>query len=309
MAFRACVCASFLLATAGAVMAPGCGCEVHFCCEVLNSSRILADIFNDSLPSHSPKGFEVTRDRAGFWPACSLLNLIPGVFDEGGMCSDFADGMQNTNVCEAIAASEKANDRLQAGRTVLSNFVEPGTCAELQGGVCWESREGTATYQWDSFVSAGYADSWCTGQVLPVSPVSTPALAWSLTCPQEGGLSIRAKWVDGNATEDSSRNRGVCSRDFSGGLEATIGADGWTAGSDGSPRWRCFDVPRGDVGPSEYRILAYIIGDLPCVATTTNTTKGGNTSEHIALSGSCDTSLAVLAHVAAAAIAVGTMLL
>jgi len=240
-------------------------------------------------------GYMVARDRAGYSAACSLLNLIPGVFGEDGACSSSADGARNATVCEAIAASGEASGRLRAGRSVLSVFLEPGTCAELQGGACWESREGNAVYEWDS-LSMGHWDSWCTSQV----PVATPALWWSLACPSEGGLGIRAKWVDGNAADSSSQGQGACSRDYPGGLRATLGVDGWTAGSDGSPRWRCFDVPREDMGPSDARILVYSIGNLPCVAPATTTA---------ATSGGSSTRLAALAHaVAAAAAAVGTIM-
>jgi hypothetical protein len=110
--------------------------------------------------------------------------------------------------------------------------------------------------------------------------ISTPALAWMVSCSEgckdddQCGLTISAKWVDGNAStygpfKDSRFD--VCSGDYSGGLQATIGADGWTAGSEGSPRWTCFDIPPEQMGSGHSRILAYSIGDLPCVAAPTTT--------------------------------------
>lgn len=98
-----------------------------------------------------------TRDSGGYSAACSFLNLVPGVFDQdrGGVCSDLAGGMENTTVCEAISSSAEERDRFLAERpswepfSVTSAFVEPGTCAELHNGTCWESREGDAIYSWD----------------------------------------------------------------------------------------------------------------------------------------------------------------
>mmetsp|Transcript_63737 Transcript_63737/g.179414 ORF Transcript_63737/g.179414 Transcript_63737/m.179414 type:complete len:305 (+) Transcript_63737:80-994(+) len=304
MALRTAVLASLPVTLLRAAMAPGCGCEVSHCCDAshFNNSQALAEVFNGSLPSYASKGYSVSRDRAGHSAACGFLNLVPGFFDENGTCSDSAASIQNTTVCEAVAASAEASDRLHAGRSILSVFLEPGTCAE--GGACWESREGVAAYEWDSF-STGHVGSWCQGLV----PRATPALAWSTTCPSEGGLSVRAKWVDGNATGAPDGDGDACSRDYSGGIQATLGADGWMAGSDGSPRWQCFDVPRGDMGPSDVRILVYSVGDLPCVATTTTTTTGAaTTNNHTAISGSLRTSLAAFAHAAAATAAVGAMM-
>lgn len=303
MVFRAAVYASLPATLLGAAMAPGCGCEVSHCCEAahFNNSQALRDVFNGSLPSYASQGYEYFRVRAGFSATCGFLNLVPGAFDENGTCSDLALGMQNTTVCEAIADSAEASDRLQAGRSVLSVFVEPGTCAEE--GACWESREGIATYSWESF-SVGQGGSWCQGS----GAENTTGLSWSISCPSEGpGLGVGAKWVNGSAA-DPDHDKDICSRDYSGGVQATLGADGWMGGSDGSPRWRCFDVPRGDMGPSEFHILLYSVGDLPCVATATATTTAGDSTTTHESSGSLRTSLAAFAHATAATAALGAVM-
>jgi hypothetical protein len=195
-------------------------------------------------------------------PTCSFLNLIPGVHDEGGVCSQSSPSAQNTTVCEAISASEQAVSRLHSGRSILSVFVDPGSCAELQGGACWESEAGPARYRWEeSFDSSPHLN-----MSMPATN-STPAFALSCSegCKDDDqcGLTISVT-----------------------GLQATIGADGWTAGSEGSPRWTCFDLPPDQMGSGHYRILAYSIGDLPCVAAPT-TTGSSDTTTATTESSSC----------------------
>jgi hypothetical protein len=235
----------------------------------------------------------MSRNSSGYSAACSLLNLVPGIFDQdsGGACSDLAFSMGNTTVCEAINASAEEREILSAEKTyplsepfsVLSAFLEPGTCAELQDGACWESREGNATYSWDGEVQDS---SWCAVQAL----VGNAKLQWSVTCPQEGGLKVQAKWRDDDSTDDCPTDG---SGNYTDGLDATLGADGWLGGGVGGfPRWQCFDVPGG---PSDYRYLMYSVGELPC---------GGNGGPPLN-SGSSSTSLAALAHAAAAAVVVG----
>merc|ERR1712039_1064717 len=75
-------------------------------------------------------------------PACSFLHLIPGAFEEGGICSDLLGSAENSTLCEAISANEQAKNRLSSGRSVLSIFQEPGSCAQLQGDICWGHEEG-----------------------------------------------------------------------------------------------------------------------------------------------------------------------
>lgn len=287
---------SLALAPLGAATAPGCRCEVSQCCEAFNNSVTLADgslrnRFENMFYSHLPyqddpsSHIVVARNHGGYSAACSFLNLVPGVFDQEGVCSELASSMENTTVCDAIAASAQAVDRLQEGLPLLSVFHEPGTCAELQGGACWVSREGEAIYSWQ----IGRNVEWCASQPWTATSLQRQ---WSVSCPREGELSIQAHWVDDNRT--------TCSGDYSGGLQATVTGDNWAGGSDGSPRWRCFDVPRGDIGPRDYRLLAYSIGDLPCVEPGSSTTSP--------ISGSSSTSLAALTGVVAAAVARGAMM-
>jgi len=295
MALRAAVYASLPLGLLGADMAPGCGCQVSHCCEVFNNSPALglAPLFNESLESSGQT--MGNQDHVGDAAVCSFLNLVPGMFDQakGGVCSESAAGMANTSVCEAIAASTEPRGRLRARRpsmaqpfSVLANFLEPGSCAELQDGACWESRDGNATYSWDG----SKQPSWCAVLAL----VDVTRLKWSMTCAQDGGLDIKAKWLDDDVEDGACPSDG--SGNYSGGLEATLRADDWLGGSDGSPSWRCFDVPGG---PSDYRILAYSVGTLPCAAETTSTTP--------ASSGSFSTSLAALAYAAIAAVVAEAM--
>mmetsp|Transcript_42752 Transcript_42752/g.113506 ORF Transcript_42752/g.113506 Transcript_42752/m.113506 type:complete len:308 (-) Transcript_42752:235-1158(-) len=277
--------AALPLAVFGASGAPGCGCAVSHCCEwTQNKSDFVEAVFN--ADGAGMRGYTLASDDAGVSPACSFLNLIPGVHDEGGICSQPSHSAENATVCEAISADEQAVSRLQSGRSILSVFVEPGACAGLQGGACWESEAGPAYYDWRSF-DAGVGGGWCAGSVA----VATPALAWMVSCPArcqgdgQCGLLISAKWVDGNASA-SEPGFDSCSGDYSGGLQATMGADAWTAGSEGSPRWSCFDVPPGQMGPGSSRVLAYSIGDLPCVAAPTTTGSSG-TATTTAESSSC----------------------
>jgi hypothetical protein len=304
MALRAAVYASLPLALLGTDTAPGCGCTVSHCCTAAyNNSEVvsLAYLFNVSRYSSSGRRM-MSRDSSGYSAACSLLNLVPGIFDQdsGGACSDLAFSMGDTTVCQAISASAGEREILLAEKpslsepfSVLSAFLEPGTCAELQDGACWESREGNATYSWDGEVQDS---SWCAVQAL----VGNAKLQWSVTCPQEGGLKVQAKWLDDDSptvTLPDGVEAAHCPTDgsgnYSGGVEATLGADGWLGGGVGGfPRWQCFDVPGG---PSDYRYLMYSVGELPC---------GGNGGPPLN-SGSSSTSLAALAHAAAAAVVVG----
>lgn len=308
MALRAVVYASLPLALLGTDTAPGCGCTVSHCCTAAYSnsealSRSLAHLFDASrYVSHGQS--VMSRNSSGYSAACSLLNLVPGIFDQdsGGACSDLAFSMGNTTVCEAINASAEEREILAAEKTyplsepfsVLSAFLEPGTCAELQDGACWESREGKATYSWDGAVQDS---SWCAVQAL----VGDARLQWSVTCPQEGGLKVQAKWLDDDSptvTLPDGVEAAHCPTDGSGnysdGVEATLGADGWLGGGIGGfPRWQCFDVPGG---PSDYRYFMYSVGELPC--------NGGNGGPQLS-SGRSSTSLAALARAAAAAVVVG----
>lgn len=278
MALRAAVFASLPLSLLGAETAPGCGCQVSHCCEAFaafNNTSPLGYLFNGSGPFYTSTtaGMHGDEESGGYSPACSFLNLVPGIFVQGGAtpgaCSDVARGMNSTTVCEAIAASAEARERLHAGRSVLSSFLEPGTCGELQDGGCWESREGRATYMWKAGGrDAGDTwrhDNWCAAQGL--SPWRAARVLWTVTCGSgEGEVSVRAKWVDGNGTDNSSNDGDCDSRNYSGGLDATVAADEWMGGSHGSPRWRCFDVPGGD-----YRLLTYIVGDTPCAPRSSTT--------------------------------------
>jgi hypothetical protein len=318
MTLRAGVYASLPLALLGTDAAPGCGCTVSHCCtEAYSNSQdlSLAHLFNVSRYGSHGKSM-MGRNSSGYSAACSLLNLVPGIFDQdsGGACSDLAFSMGDTTVCEAINASAEERMILVAekraildpfGRgliepfSILSAFLEPGTCAELQDGACWESREGNATYSWDGAVTV--QDSrWCAVQAL----VGDARLQWSVTCPQEGGLKVQAKWLDDDSTNnwlaDDWPNNWHCPTDGSGnysdGVEATLGVDDWLGGEVGGyPRWQCFDLPGG---PSDYRYLMYSVGELPC--------NGGNGGPPLS-SGSSSTSLAALAHAAAAAVVVGAM--
>jgi hypothetical protein len=198
-------------------------------------------------------------------PTCSFLNLIPGVHDEGGVCSQSSPSAQNTTVCGAISASEQAVSRLHSGRSIVSVFVGPGSCAELQGGACWESEAGLAYYGWASFDSSP-AGVWRMDPELRLN--STLALALMVSY-SEGGK------------DDDQCGLTISATDF----QATIGADDWTAGSEGSPRWTCFDLPPDQMG-SAYSILAYSIGDLPCVAAPT-TTGSSDTTTATTESSSC----------------------
>jgi len=306
MSLRSVTVAALPLAAFAATGAPGCGCAVSQCCDWIQNNSAVEAVFN--AEGVAIQGYTLATDDADVSPTCSFLNLIPGVHDEGGVCSQSSHSAQNTTVCEAISASEQAVSRLHSGRSILSVLVEPGSCAELQGGACWKSEAGQAYYDWQSFDSS-QAGGWCTGSMA----IATPALAWMVSCSggckddDQCGLNIGARWVDGNAStygpfKDSRFE--PCSGDYSGGLHATIGADGWTAGSEGSPRWSCFDVPPGQMGPGDSRVLAYSIGDLPCVAAPT-TTGGSDTTTATTESSSCTRVVhGILTRIVSAALAV-----
>jgi len=268
--------AALPLAAFAATDAPGCGCAASHCCGRTQNNSDVEAMFN--AEGVASQGYTFATDDARVSVACDFLDLIPGVHDEGGVCSPSSHSAQNTTVCEAISASEQAVSRLHSGRSMLSVFAEPGSCAELQGGACWESEAGQVYYGiFHASLSNDLMGASCSGSLTQLTDATPalPALAWMVSCPErcEGdgcGLTISAKWVDGNA----SARFDSCSGDYSGGLQATIGADGWTAGSEGSPRWSCFDVPPGQMGPGDSRVLAYSIGDLPCVAAPTTTDSG-----------------------------------
>jgi len=276
-------------------MAAGCNCLVSHCCQELayKNPLHLAQLFNVSGHNIAGSSLE-TRDSGGYSAACSFLNLVPGVFDQdrGGACSDLASGMENTTVCEAISSSAEERDRFLAERpswepfSVTSAFVEPGTCAELHNGTCWESREGDAIYSWDDTTRS---PNWCGQHDFD----TTRRFRWGMNCLQDGGLKVQATWWNGSVSSTNCSSDG--SGDYSDGIQVTLRTDDWLGGSDGSPHWQCFDVPGG---PSDYRILAYSVGDLPCaVATTTSDMSSGSSS----------TSLAAIAHAAAAAVAAGVL--
>lgn len=300
MALRFGVYASLPLALLGTDTAPGCGCTVSHCCTAAynNSEGLsLAHLFNVSRYSSHGQSM-MSRNSSGYSAACSLLNFVPGIFDHerGGACSDLAFSMGDTTVCEAINASAEERETLLAEKpslsepfSVLSAFLERGTCAELQTGACWVSREGNATYSWDGAVQDS---SWCALLAL----VGDARLQWSVTCAQEGGLKVRAKWLDDDSTADCPTDG---SGNYSDGVEATLGADDWFGGGAGGfPRWQCFDVPGG---PSDYRYLMYSVGELPC-----DDGNGGKEGTPLN-SDSASTSLAALARAAAAAAVVGAM--
>jgi len=292
-------------------MAPGCNCLVSHCCQELayNNPLHLAQLFNVSghnIAGHSLK----ERYSGGYSAACSFLNLVPGVFDQdrGGVCSDLAGGMENTTVCEALSSSAEERDRFLAERpswepfSVTSAFVEPGTCAELHNGTCWESREGDAIYSWDDTTRS---PNWCGQHDFGGDfrwddttrrfrwDHTTRRFRWGFNCLQDGGLKVQATWWNGSVSSTNCSSDG--SGDYSDGIQVTLRTDDWLGGSDGSPHWQCFDFPGG---PSDYRILAYSVGDLPCaVATTTSDMSSGSSS----------TSLAAIAHAAAAAVAAGVL--
>jgi len=284
------------MAGAAWMAAAGCNCPVSHCCQGLayNNSLRLAQLFNVS--GHNVAGSSLeTRESGGYSAACSFLNLVPGVFDQerGGVCSDLATGMENTTVCEALSSSAEDRDRLLAERSerpfwepfsVTSAFVEPGTCAELQNGTCWESREGDAIYSWDD---TSRIPQWC-GQ----HDFGSAWFQWGMNCPQDGGLQVHAKWLSDSGSSNCSTDG---SDDYSDGIQVTLRTDDWLGGSGGSPHWQCFDVPGG---PSDYRILAYSVGDLPCAVTVSTSDMS---------SGSSSTRLAAIAHAAAAAVAAGAM--
>jgi hypothetical protein len=280
------------MALLSACVAAGLNCQVSHCCQELayNNSLRLAQLFNVS--GHNIQGHVLeTRHSAGYSAACSFLNLVPGVFDQdqAGVCSDLAVGMENTTVCEAISSSAEERDRLLAERpswepfSVTSVFVEPGTCAELQNDTCLESREGNAIYSWDD---TARSVEWCAQHGF-----GADVFQWGMTCVQDGGLQVQAKWLSAAPVSY------VCSSDgsdnYSDGMQVVLGTDDWLGGSGGSLHWQCFDVPGG---PSDHRMLAYSVGDLPCVVGTSAFS-----------SDSSSTSLAAIAHVAAAAVAVGAM--
>jgi len=257
MSVLAAVCASLPLVLLAAPTAPGCGCEVSHCCSASNASigGSLAELFSRDLTG--ARTVALTMNSSGYSPFCGFLNLVPG----SSSCA--AESGRNATVCQAIAADAEAADRLQAGPTILSVFVEPGACADARADACWESGEGQgggiySDYTWHSW-STGSRDGWCSKQVIPVAP----ALIWSVACPRDGGLSLSAKWVDGNSTDTSE----PCAATWAGGLRAdNLTAGDWQGGADGAPRWQCFDVPREQMGTSDARILLYSVGDLPCVA-------------------------------------------
>jgi len=300
MALRFGVYASLPLALLGTDTAPGCGCTVSHCCTAAyNNSKglFLPRLFNVSRYSSHGQSM-MSRNNSGYSAACSLLNFVPGIFDQdsGGACSDLAFSMGDTTVCEAINASAEEREILLAEKpslsepfSVLSAFLERGTCAELQKGACWVSREGNATYSWDGALQDS---SSCTVQAL----VGDARLQWSVTCAQEVGLKVQAKWLDDDSTDDCPTDG---SGNYSDGVEATLGADDWLGGGAGGfPRWQCFDVPGG---PSDYRYLMYSVGELPC-----NDGNGDNGGT-LLNSDSTSTSLAALARAAAAAAVVGAM--
>lgn len=306
MSLRSVSLAALPLTALAAAGAPGCGCAVSHCCGWVQNNSEVESVFNpEGVPN---KGYTMATDSGGVSPTCSFLNVIPGVRDEGGICSQSSHSAQNTTVCEAISASEQAVSRLHSGRPILSVFVEPGSCSELQGGACWESEAGhTAYYSWQSFDPSSEVGGWCSGFVA----VNAPALAWMASCPADPdtglgckgddqcGLLINAKWVDNN---DSSFE--TCSGDYSGGLQATIGATGWTAGSEGSPRWSCLDVPPGQMGSGDSRVLVYSFGDLPCVAAPTTTGSSDATTTTTESSSCARVGRAMLTQIVSAALAV-----
>lgn len=274
-------------------MAAGCNCLVSHCCQELayDNSLRLAQLFNVSGHNIGGHWWE-TRDSGGYSAACSFLNLVPGVFDQdrGGVCSDLAGGMENTTVCEAISSSAEERDRFLAERpswepfSVTSAFVEPGTCAELHNGTCWESREGDAIYSWDD---TAHSPNWCAQHVFD----TIRRFQWGMNCLQDGGFKVQATFFNGSGSAGTCSSDG--SEDYSDGIQVTLRTDDWLGGSGGSPHWQCFDVPGG---PSDYRILAYSVGDLPCAVATSDMS-----------SGSSSTSLAAIAHAAAAAVAAGVL--
>jgi len=262
MAFRAeMVCRTTVLSTAvlvatlplsGATTAPGCGCLVSSCCNNQFNDTFLDPAFFSTNVFPEPIGWSMTdvrhgdQESGGYLPACSLLNLLGR-----GVCSDPA--VQNVTVCEAISASADATSRLRGGggqHSVLSAFLEPGTCDELQAGECWEQRPGNATYSWRTGRPNG---CWAQG-------LSDAAVLWDMTCGDgDGEVRIRAEWLDDAKHSD---DHGSCEgRNYS--ADATFPAEGWNGSSD-SPRWQCLDIPGGD-----YRIFMYSIGQTPCLSTTT----------------------------------------
>merc|ERR1712085_236872 len=101
---------------------------------------------------------------------------------------------------------------------------------------------------------------------------TTRRFRWGMNCLQDGGLKVQATWWNGSVSSTNCSSDG--SGDYSDGIQVTLRTDDWLGGSDGSPHWQCFDVPGG---PSDYRILAYSVGDLPCaVATTTSDMSSGS---------------------------------
>lgn len=250
-AFRAALLAGSL-PLSGATAAPGCGCQVSSCCEnqFNDTFAFLGSLFSISIFPEDYRHSEYygstavkhgDQESGGYLPACDLLNLVgPGV------CSD--PTMQDATVCEAINASADASSRMRGGgsqHSVLSAFLEPGTCEELRGDECWEQRPGSATYSWRTGRPGG---CWAQG-------LSDATVLWDMACGGDGELRVRAQWVDGaNYTEFS----GCEGRNYS--VETTFSADSWNGGSD-SPRWQCMNIPGGD-----YRIFTYSIGPTPCLA-------------------------------------------
>jgi len=178
------------------------------------------------------------------------------------VCSQVLNNTQNLSLCDALSADKQAMSRLSNGRSVLSMFREPGSCAQLDSDVCWSHGAGRITHLWDSF-DANELRS-CSGTK------ETPTIVYRTSCESEG-LSINAKWVDGNQSD-------ACEVNYTGGLQITLGAADWTTASQGSPRWRCFDIPRGQIGTKDHRIVAYSMGDVPCVSASTTTTTAGSES-------------------------------
>jgi len=258
MVFRTAVLSTAVLVAtlplSGATTAPGCGCLVSSCCNDQFNDTFLQPAFFSTDVYPEPVDWAMTdvrhgdQESGGYLPACSLLNLLgPGV------CSD--PTVQNLTVCEAIGASADASSRLHGGEgqhSVLSAFLEPGTCDDLQAGQCWEQRPGNATYSWRTGRPGG---CWTQG-------LGYATVLWEMTCGGgDGEVRLRAEW-DATPSDDYGSCEG---RNYS--VDATFPAEGWNGSSDSdSPRWQCLDVPGG-----EYRIFMYSIGQTPCLAATTRT--------------------------------------
>jgi len=254
---------------------------------------------------------------ADYSPACALLNVVPGVEEEGGLCN--STGESNATLLDAISSDPNATSRLSSGRPLVSVFVESGACAEIEAGECWSTPGGFASYQWtNELVGLSSGEKMCMRGVpgagqpswgigCAVNDPELRVLAWMA---DGADATTTADFADAADAADASGLRGeqgfVATRahekedwyarscGLTTGLDVRIGEGDWNAGSAGSPRWKCFDIPGESNRSDPMRMLVQSVGELPCAAASTTSEWGAATT---ALSGGRS-----LAAVAAAAV-------